>query len=341
LAAGTTIVASVLVVLIAFRRIADLQSLETREAIARFVADQSAGGLGLTVDEVVTTLRVLTMVAAACAAAAVVLAFFVLRRHAAAQLALTVVAVPLFLAGLASGAIASSVAAAAAASLWFEPSRTWLRGASAARPAGGLPAPPTPPPPGAGAPPDRHAATPPSPHPGPYAAPTPHAYGAAAATMAPPAPGWPTERPVRPPRPRAVTAACVLTWVASGFVALLMGATGVLLAADREFVLQRAHEQNPELRAQGVSDGLLVAATFAMLAAVVLWCVAAAVVAVLVLRGVEWARILLVISAALSAALSLIATVVGALPLVLTLAASTAALALLVRADVRPFFRSR
>jgi hypothetical protein len=141
LAAGTTIVASVLVVLIAFKRIADLQSLETREAIARFVADQSAGGLGLTVDEVVTTLRVLTMVAAACATAAVVLAFFVLRRHAAAQLALTVVAVPLFLAGLASGAIASSVAAAAAASLWFEPSRTWLRGASAR--AGGRPSAPT------------------------------------------------------------------------------------------------------------------------------------------------------------------------------------------------------
>jgi len=351
LAAGTTIVASVIVVLVSFQRVAGLYSLGTREALAKFVADQPAGGLGLTVDEVVTALRVLTMVSAACATAAVVLAVFVLRRNAAARTALTVVAVPLFLAGLASGAVASSVAAAAAASLWFQPSRAWFRGGSVS-PAG------TAPPPGPGPHPGPHPGPQPGPQPGPraesppdrrpapyqgaYGAPGGAPSGATAATIArPPAPGWPTERPARPPRPRAVTVACVLTWVATGFTALLMVATGVLLAADPDYVLQRAHEQNPQLRAQGVTDDLLIAVTLVLLGGIVLWCLATAVLGVLVLRGTEWARVLLLISAGTSAVLSLLATALGAILLVLTLAASAATLALLVRADVRPFFRRR
>jgi hypothetical protein len=362
-----TIAASVVVVLMAFQRIADLYSLDTREAIAKFVADQPTGGLGLTVDEVVTALRVLTMVAAGCAAAAVVLAVFVLRRHAAARLALTVLAGPLFVAGLATGAIASSVAAAAALSLWFEPSRSWLSG----RPAAGATrtppqAPPrTPPPPPFGQPDPqdrRDRSGPPAPR-GPHGPHGPHgpstptgygqyptpyqgAYGAPTPATAPtiprpPVAGWAREEQARPPRPRAVTLACVLTWVASGLTALLMVATAVLLSADPDYVLQRAHEQNPQLRAEGVTDDVLIAVTLVMLGAVVLWCLATVVLGVLVLRGTEWARVLLVISAATSAALSLVATALGAFLLLLTLAASAATLVLLVRPDVRPFFRRR
>ena len=349
LAAGTTIVASVVVVVMAFGRVAGLHSLETREAIAKFVADQPAHELGLSLDEVVTTLRILTMVSAACAAAAAVLAFYALRRNTAARTALTFVALPLFLTGRATGAVASSIAAAAAVSLWFEPSRAWFAGRSApaSRPRAGGSAPPTPPtppsPPGPAGQPDARPADPgrhgsPPPYPGSYGA----SAGVPTTTITrPPASGGPGEWPARQPRPRAVTVACVLTWVATGLTALLMVATAVVLLLDPDLVLERAHEQNPQLRAEGVTDGVLVAITLVLLGAMVLWCVAAAVLGVLVLRGVEWARVLLVISAGTSGALSLVGAAAGAVLLVLTLGAAAATLALLVRPEVRAFFRRR
>jgi hypothetical protein len=71
----------------------------------------------------------------------------------------------------------------------------------------------------------------------------------------------------------------------------------------------------------------------------VLWCVAAAVLAALVLRRIDWARIVLVISAAIAALLSLAGLFGGATPLVLTLVAASGAVVLLVRHDVNAWFR--
>jgi hypothetical protein len=71
---------------------------------------------------------------------------------------------------------------------------------------------------------------------------------------------------------------------------------------------------------------------------IVLWCLAAIVVAVLVWRRVAWARILLLISASTCVGLSLLGTALGAFLLVLPLVAGVATLALLVRPDARPWF---
>ncbi len=150
-----------------------------------------------------------------------------------------------------------------------------------------------------------------------------------------PAYGVPTRRPP------AVTIACVLTWLAGGFTALGMVLTGVLLAVDPDAMIAEMHRQNPELARQGVPDGALVGVSLALVAAIVVWCVAAVVLGVLAFRGVPWARVVLIISAAVAAAVSLLGAAMGAFLLALTLIASVVTIALLVRPETQLWFRAR
>ena len=75
-----------------------------------------------------------------------------------------------------------------------------------------------------------------------------------------------------------------------------------------------------------------------MVAVLVAWCVAAAVLAALVFRRVSVARILLVISCAICAVLSLVGSVLGGLILVVPMGASLLALTLLLRPETRAWF---
>jgi hypothetical protein len=294
LVAWLTMVGSLAVVALVFDRLAGLHSLETRQSVEKFLAEPPGSDLGIGVDGVLSLIRTLAMVAAGCATAAAILGYQVLRRSRSARLALTVLAVPLFLAGMVTGGFVSSLVAASVAMLWLQPARDWFDGvAQPARPA--VPAP--------------------GPVPGPGSAP------AAVAT--------------RQSRPGVVVVACVLTWIASGVTALGMVATGVLLAVHPDTLLDEVHRQNPELESQGVTDDMLIGVTFAMIAVIVLWCVSAAVLAMLVLRRVEWARVVLVVSAATAAALSLVGTAIGGFLLAITLVASGATLVLLLRPEVR------
>jgi hypothetical protein len=302
LVAWLTMVGSVIVVLLVFDRIAGLHTLETRQSVEKFLAEPPGSDLGVGVDGVLSVIRTLAMVTAGCATAAAILGYQVLRRSRSARLALTVLAVPLFFAGLVTGGFVSSLVAASAAMLWLQPAREWFGDSPRVAPAA----------PAAPAAPTAPTATAPS---------VPAAVPAA--------------------RPSGVTVACVLTWMATGLTTLGLVATGVLLAVQPDALLDEVHRQNPELRSEGVSDDLLVGVTFAMLAAMVLWCVSAAVLAVLVFRRTEWARIVLVVSASTAAALSLIGTAIGAFLLALTLVASVATLALLLRPDVRVWFSQR
>ena len=77
---------------------------------------------------VLEIMRVFGMVAAGCATAAAILGYHVLQRSRSARLALTLLAVPLFLSGMVTGGFLSSVVAAAAVMLWFQPSRDWFNG---------------------------------------------------------------------------------------------------------------------------------------------------------------------------------------------------------------------
>ncbi|CAI9412346.1 hypothetical protein [Nocardioides sp. T2.26MG-1] len=321
LAAWLIMVGSVIVVAMVFDRVGALHTLETRKSVEKFLAEPPGSDLGVGVDGVLTLLRVVSMVAAGCATAAAILGYQVLRRSRSARLALTVVAVPLFLTGMVTGGFVSSVVAAAALMLWLQPSRDWFQDAgTTAAPRIGALAP-------------RTSA--------PVDAPTPAAWVAPPA--APPGPSTavpPTSRAgAAAARPPAVLTASVLTWVCSGLAAIGLVLTAVVLALDPDMLLDEAHKQRPDLAEQGVSDDMLLAVSFVMIGALVVWCIAAAVLAVLVLRRIDWARIVLVVSAAVAALVSLAGLVMGGVPLILMLVAAVGTVVLLVRPDVSAWFR--
>src|SRR6478609_5732199 len=178
-------VGSVFAIALVFERVSGLHTLESQAAIREFLAKPPGSDLGIGVDAVVTTIRTLAMVTAGCAAAAGILGYQVLRRSRSARLAVTVLAVPLFLAGMVTGGFITSVVAASAAILWLQPARSWFDG--------------TTPPPRRTAPVSSAPVVPPAASPAdPFAAPT--------TPVAPPA-------PAAAARPQAVVWACVLTWV--------------------------------------------------------------------------------------------------------------------------------
>jgi len=303
---------SVLVVLTAFQRVGGLHSLETRQAVARFLAGPPGSDLGITTTSLLDALRVASMVAAGCATAAGILGYHVLRRSRSARVALTLLALPLFVTGLVTGGFVSSIVAAASVMLWLQPARDWFAGRE------------------------------------PRPAATARSAGPPGVPQAPPRPVWPPqpwERPQHLPRlatdpttrPPALAWACGLTWLFAGLAAVLMGSSVVLLATSPGLVFDEVHRQDPQLAQAGLTDEVLRTATYAVGGVFVVWSLAAVVVAVLAFRGVRWARTALVVSAAVSAAVCLLASV-GQFVMLLPLAASVVTLALLVRPDVRAWF---
>lgn len=117
---------SIGVVVGAFTQVAGLQSLATREAVERYLAEPPGNALDLGVHDVLDIIRVLATVAAVCAAATAVLGYQVLQRSRGARVAVTVLVVPMFLTGLVTGGIAPALVAAAVVMLWFQPARGWF-----------------------------------------------------------------------------------------------------------------------------------------------------------------------------------------------------------------------
>ena len=328
LAAWLIMIGSAFVVLMVFDRVADLHSIETRESVERFLAEPPGSDLGVGVEGVITLIRTFSMVAAGCATAAAILGYQVLRRSRSARLALTILAVPLFLTGMVTGGFVSSVVAASAAMLWLQPARDWFRET-----------------------PSRSSTSAPEARDG--AAPSPQSFRDGASTgggpAVPPTPPARSTQPVPPvarprephvsrTRPMGVVWACVLTWVLSGLTALAMIASVVVIAASPDLVFDEVQRQNPDLAQQGVSEDMLLVATYVMGAFVVGWCVSAVLVAVLTFRRVAWARIVLIVSASVCAAVCVVGSAFGAFLLVFPLAASVATIALLARPEVRSWF---
>ena len=134
---------------------------------------------------------------------------------------------------------------------------------------------------------------------------------------------------------------CVLTWICTGLVIVGLAASAVAMAVSPDLMLDEVHRENPDLASQGVSDDVLMVATYLMIAGLIVWCLAAAGLAVLVLRRVDWARILLVISASVCTAVCLLGAAFGAVVLLVPLLASVVVIAMLVRPDTRPWFARR
>ena len=325
-------VASAMLVVAVFDRMTALQSVDTRESLTKALTTGAAEGLGITVDDALSIMRVALYVAGTAAAVTAILGLFVLQRHAAARVALTLAAVPVVLTTPFAGGVLGLVVGAGTALLWSRPARDWFAGRAPSQPA--LPVAHRPEPerervhvaPSHSAPPSHDAWTPPPPPPTP-------GWG-----QQPTAPAWPAPVQAAALRagevPRPVRIACALTWVFGLMTGVLYALVGLGVLADRDGVLDLLRD-NPTVRDSNLSDDQLVVLIVVVSALIALWCLAACLLAFLTWRRHAWARILLMVSTGVALALELAAFPFSLLHLV----ASVTALRMLLVAPTRAWFR--
>ncbi|MDO7867940.1 hypothetical protein [Nocardioides jiangxiensis] len=308
-AGWVTILSSAFLVAGMFDAVIRLRSIESQERIKESLSEPPFDGLGMGVDGVQQVLHTVFVVAGGLGAAACVLGWFVLQRHKQSRLALSIVAVPLFVSGLFSGSVAASLVAVSAMLLWSGPARDWFAGRPVRQPTfllqpprspGGAQPPVPPVPPAPPAPSSRVEA--------PHLPPVPPGV---ASDVPPPYAGYGLARgsaayaPVEG-RPPALLAAAVLTWIGTSVVlAVLAFAVHTVLTDDtvvRE-AIAKAKEWQPEAGATATVAQVRVAAVVGC-AVFGLWALGAAVLAVLVMRRVAWARSVLVVSSIASGMLS-------------------------------------
>lgn len=316
------------VVLTVWETVSRLRSLQTREAIEKFLAEPPGNGLGMSVESTITFLHTSAMVAAGCATAAAILGWHVLQRNRQARVALAVVAVPLFVSGLVTGGFLSSLVAAAAAMLWLSPSREWFDGRTPAAAAG------------SGDPSSTQyrgarPTGPPTYSPPPARTP----FG-----QPPVVQGRYGERPPAAPpvdrRPDAVNVAFVLTVVFAGLVLVMTSIAVAVMLTSPDLVLEEMRRQSPELADQGISDSMLRTTTVVTGSATLLWAGAALALALLMMGRRAWARTGLLASSALCAVVCVIGTL-GSILVAVPALASISVVACLRRPEVRAWFAGR
>lgn len=334
---GWSIVAgSVLTILFAFQRIAALGSLEAQQAAVDFISTPPGDGLGLSVDNVETAIRIMSLIAGGTAAATAILGWQVMQPSRSARVVLSILAPVLFVAGLTSGGLFSALVAAAVAMLWLQPARDWFNGkepvrdsAAAQVMSGGTPYPPVVAPPSdAGASSDTTSRPPPPP-------PTESSWELPPPTQGagPPATTADmSQQPVNPyaalaapghdpgKRPGGVTAAAIITIVASGITFAGLAVSMIYILASRaDFVDQLDDELSSNSAYEDISPETIANVAIGLLVVMAIWCLAAIVLAIATMRRSNGARIALIVSAALSALFSLLGALV-IVPLVLTIA---------------------
>ncbi len=312
----------IFVVLSVWDEVSRLRSIETREEIERFLAD-AGSGLGLSVESAIQTMHVIAIVAALCAVAAVALGWQALQRSSSARVALSVVAVPLFITGLVAGGFMSALVAVATAVLWLSPSREWFAGQPI-------------PEPGA-RPQERMQVWEQTPNQGPEPAAGPAAEPAA--SSAPPS-GWSVSDSASDERPGPVAVALGLTIGVASVVFITTLISLVLLVSQPEVVLEELRRQNPDLEDSGVTESLLLTTSYVSGALVMLWSALAVALAVMTARRRAWAARGLLICAAACAVFCVVATLASPVALIPALAA-VVTVSCLRRPNVRAWFDDR
>ena len=162
----------------------------------------------------------------------------------------------------------------------------------------------------------------------PYGQPPPPAYGGAQPPYGQPQPYGGTPPPRDPDkRPGSVTAAGILTIAMSSFGLLLFGIVLIALLAVRDDVIEEIDNELADQRGmEDFSGDDLANLLIVVMAVFMVWCLIAVVTGALSLRRQNWARIVTVISAAMSGLLSLLA--IGAVVTIVPLMAAIAAIVL-------------
>ncbi len=352
-AGGFVVAGSLFLLLSIFDSLATLDSVDMRAEVERVLSSPSGQGLGLTVSQALTWMRVGLQVAAVCAAAALVLGVFVLRRHSGARLALGVVAVPILLTAPLSGGLLGVAVAVATATLWSGPARDWFAGRpvresaplfrrgearkdSPSRPDSAPPAPPV-----SAEPPREPQAPPPVVAPlstgrPSQAPPQTPGFGAAPVqaqlpqNVGPPPAYQPT---VAPAVPGLVRLACLLTWAFSGLVAMLYVGVLVFLVLDQERLVNLLLD-SPAWTQAGLDRDLLVPVLWLGCLMFLGWALGAMALAWLTWRRHNWARYLLVVSSAMALVAGAFAFPVGLVHQV----ACVAVIVMLVSSSARAWF---
>jgi hypothetical protein len=308
------------VVLSVWDSVSRLRSIETRESIEKFLSDGLGSGLGLSVESMIQVVHGVSIVAALSSVAAIALGWQALQRSRHARMALSVLAVPIFLSGLVLDDFMSALVAVATAMLWLSPSREWFAG---------LPIPEQ----VKSVKPDQasrdanvHAL---SGQASPEQSPTPSARSTDASTA-----GWSVTAAARAKWPDPVTVALVLTIVVAGTVFLMTLLSLVLLIAQPDLVLDGLRRQNPELEEQGISTTLLLTTSYFSAGLGMVWSALAVVLAVLMAGRRAWAARGLLICAAACAIFCVIASI-GQPVALIPAAAAIATVSCLRRPEVR------
>lgn len=344
-----------------------------REELESLLAQPRFADAGVSVDTLLAWLRVTVMIVAVGCVTSIVLAVHTARRNRSARVALSVL---LPITGLASlsvgvpGLLLLAVAVPSVVLLWQRDARAWFLAASerAATSNGLLPPPPRvsayqppkerpptmstqppdqPPPQGQTFPgpsyPDsgQHEASHSGPsYPGP---PAPPSYGQYPQQHGQPYGGYPGGPVVPQRRPGGVTAAAVITIVMSALTGLGWVIIALVWASNRAEMENRLLD-DPQFRSLDIGrEDLDTAASFlyGLAGVFTLASLAALVAAILTLRGVNWARIVTIILAALTVVIALILVLgQGWIALVWLIAGATV-IGLLLSGSARAWFDAR
>lgn len=346
--AGWLIIGGSIILLIsAWQRISGLTTLEVQEEFRTALAEPPLSSTGMTLTDLTQVVRIASMVAGAAATAAAILGFHALRRSTGARLALTGLAPVVMVAGFAVGGFFAPLIVAGVVMLWLAPTRHWFAGRPWSNPTPASRSGETKPDPfqhstperpdddaAVGGPASYHGVSQAPPAEQTFAAP-----GSEPGTVATrPLPPYAADRgPGRGPRPGALVGACVLTWAMSSLVALMMGLTALAMLVARDELFDEFERQQPDFDYQGLARADLAVGAVVVAALVVVWCVAAIVLAALAFRGAAWARIALVVCSIATGVVCLAAAIANPLLIVVAIAAAVAA-GLLLRRDVADWY---
>ncbi|QWC86175.1 hypothetical protein KLP28_05570 [Nocardioidaceae bacterium] len=300
-------------------------SAEVRRQLAEQLAEPPASGLGLDVDQAVTAMRVLIRVLAVVGGLSVVLAVFTVLGDRRARWGLLACAVIVFIGSPVAGVGLLGLGVTLGTILVFSgPGRDWFAGRPIRTP---------PERPGADT---RGSASGSSDRTGTSPSVFTSPKGSPLATPSPSIGAVRDRTAEATPRPRAVSEACVATWIGclAGFLLSLVVVLGAVLFRD---VAVEQLGDEPQLAQLGIGvdqalDGLTVLGGLALV-----WSIAAGGLAAGVWRGNEVAQILLVVSAGFTIVAGLLT-----LPLGLVNAGLAAfVLARLLRGDARAWAKDR
>lgn len=314
------IVSGVLVVFSAWETIGSVGSLATTEILQTMREEPPFQGVSL--EWMREAYRISAIVAAGAAGGAVVFAVPAMGRDRLARVALSVLAIPVLLAGFVMGGLASTLLAVAAMMMWLQPSRDWFNGKDYVPPEPREPA--------------SHGSKAGA---GPWAPPTAdqrHADGSTPAGL--PAAGQPAA--AAGTRPAALLRACLLAGFFAAMTLALALMALVALVGDSAQMLAELRGQDPSLLNQGVTEQQLVVMVGVVLGLLAVWCAGVIVLTFKAQRGAEWARVTLLVAAAVSGLFALVAAayswwMIG--PVV----AAALTVSLLARRDVVAWCRQR